>query len=71
MASVTKLIPAHPFHNKTDAELSRLITRSRFTIKCLDGLLENEERKLLADIDAAIKVLGYRAAVEYVNTYGI
>lgn len=65
---VTKPIPKHPYHRKSDAELEFIIRDAREAAQCFRDNPE-VEGKYLDQWNDACTVLGYRAALIYRNTY--
>jgi hypothetical protein len=71
MTRVTKPIPRHPYHNKSDAELSYILKDARAAAECMKGVSEAAEAKYLDQINDVCTVLGYRCALVYRRQYGI
>lgn len=65
MATVTKPIPDHHFHEDPDHLLASMIRVWREKIDA--G--EEDEETLRSLMDKAYKVLGYRCALEYLKKY--
>lgn len=68
---ITKPLKGHPYHNKSDAELSYILKDAREAAECMRGICEQAEAKYLDQINDVCTVLGYRAALVYRHTYGI
>jgi hypothetical protein len=66
---VTRPIPNHPYHRKSDAELEYIVKDAREAAECFRGFDEKAECKYLDQINDAHTVLRYRAAIVYGNIY--
>jgi len=66
---VTKPIPSHPYHKKSDAELSYILKDAREAANAMRGWNDQAEAKYLDQVNDACTVMGYRCAIQYRNTY--
>jgi hypothetical protein len=66
-----KPIKDHPYHKKSDAELQYILKDARAAADAMRGVNDQAEAKYLDQINDACTVLGYRAARQYVETYGV
>jgi hypothetical protein len=66
-----KPLKGHPYHNKSDRELEFIIKDAREAAQAMRGFNYEAEAKYLDQINDAFTVLGYRAARQYVETYGV
>jgi hypothetical protein len=66
-----KPIKDHPYHKKSDAELQYILKDARAAADAMRGVNKQAEAKYLDQINDACTVLGYRAARQYVETYGV
>ena len=66
-----KPLKGHPYHNKTDAELEFIVKDACEAAQAMRGFNYEAEAKYLDQINDAFTVLGYRAARQYVETYGV
>jgi hypothetical protein len=66
-----KPLKGHPYHNKTDAELEFIVKDAREAAQAMRGFNYEAEAKYLDQINDAFTVLGYRAARQYIETYGV
>ncbi len=66
---VTKPLKGHPYHNKSDDELQYIVRDAREAADAFRGWDDKAECKYLDQINDACTVLGYRAAIQYRNTY--
>ena len=66
-----KPLKNHPYHNKTDAELEFIVKDAREAALAMRGVNEQAELKYLDQINDAFTVMGYRAARQYIETYGV
>ena len=71
MTRVAKPLKGHPYHNKSDAELSYIIKDAREAAECMRGLSETAEAKYLDQVNDACTVIGYRAALVYRHQHNI
>ena len=66
-----KPIKDHPYHKKSDAALQYILKDARAAADAMRGVNDQAEAKYLDQINDACTVLGYRAARQYVETYGV
>ena len=71
MTRVTKPLKGHPYHNKSDAELSYIIKDAKAAAEAMRGVSETAEAKYLDQLNDAYTVCGYRAALIYRRQYCI
>ncbi|NDB69438.1 MAG: hypothetical protein EB015_15815 [Methylocystaceae bacterium] len=66
-----KPLKDHPYHKKTDAELEYIVKDARAAADAMRGVNEQAELKYIDQINDAFTVMGYRAARQYIETYGV
>ena len=71
MTRVVKPLKGHPYHNKSDAELSYILKDAREAAECMRGVSEVAEAKYLDQVNDACTIMGYRCALVYRHQYGI
>lgn len=65
MPRVSKPLKGHPYHDKSDAELTYIVKDARAAAEAMRNHNPQAEAKYLDQVNDACTVMGYRVALEY------